>query len=450
MYKFALAAKYLVKRRIAYFAMLAVALCVFIVVIVLTVMVGLVREIKQKNHDFVSDCIVATESLVGFPYYEDFVKLLENADFVYAVSPVVKSYALLSPQDTNDTNMGVEVIGIDPLRHERATGFSRTLSYREDDVAKAFEPMYDPNLPGCILGIDIALRRDARSRYFYEPKPPRISLSVSCFPLTVTGALAKAGTTLVNTQTFYYSDHSHTGLARVDGSTIYLPFERLQMLCGMDSPVKRASAVHIKFAPGVKLEHGSEKVASLWRRFKADKTGLEYANLLDTVTVQDWKIYRRESIAPMEKELTIISVMFAFVTITTVFIVFVVFYMIISHKSKDIGILKSIGASNAGVVQLFSQFAMLVGLIGSIVGTLTGCLFLKNINRIENQLFERFGFQLWDRTIFAIGDIPNQIDFGVLTLIMCSAILACLIGALIPTIQAARLRPVDILRVGQL
>jgi len=69
MYKIILASRYLLKRRITYFAVLAVGLCVFIVVIVMTVMTGLVRDFKQKNHDFVGDCVVGTESLVGFAYY---------------------------------------------------------------------------------------------------------------------------------------------------------------------------------------------------------------------------------------------------------------------------------------------------------------------------------------------------------------------------------------------
>jgi ABC-type lipoprotein release transport system permease subunit len=138
--------------------------------------------------------------------------------------------------------------------------------------------------------------------------------------------LAKAGLGEVNTQTFYYSDHSHSGLARVDSSLVYLPFEQAQLLCGMAGPVRRANAVHIKFKPGVKLKAGREKVASLWQKFKQEKAGEKQANLLDTVTVQGWKDYRRAYIAAMEKEQTMMTVMFAFVGITTVFIVFVVFY----------------------------------------------------------------------------------------------------------------------------
>jgi lipoprotein-releasing system permease protein len=152
----------------------------------------------------------------------------------------------------------------------------------------------------------------------------------------------------------------------------------------------------------------------------------------------------------MEKEQTMMTVMFAFVGITTVFIVFVVFYMIISHKSKDIGILKSIGVSNTDIIELFSGFAFLVGLFGSGVGLFAGWLFLLKINRIEKWLFERFDFQLWDRTIFAIGDIPNQVDPTVLGAIVLSAIIACLVGSLVPSWQAATSKPIETLQVNQL
>ena len=144
------------------------------------------------------------------------------------------------------------------------------------------------------------------------------------------------------------------------------------------------------------------------------------------------------------------TVMVALVGVTTVFIVFVVFYMIVSHKSKDIGILKSIGVSNGNIIKLFSGFAFLVASLGSAIGVFVGWLFLLRINHIEDWLFEHFGFQLWDRTIYVIGDIPNQIEFSVLVVIVISAIVACLAGAFVPSWQAARLNPVETLQVSQL
>ncbi|MBW8040517.1 MAG: ABC transporter permease [Planctomycetes bacterium] len=450
MYKIILSIRYLVKRRIAYFAVLAVALCVFIVVVVMTVMTGLVSDFKQKNHRFVGDCVVGTESLVGFAYYEDFVKKLEQEDIIEGVSAVIKSYALVSPFGT-ERNLGIEIMGIEPVRHSRATGFGQTLYHHKDDVSRAFEQTYDPNQAGCVIGIELVLSRDSEGRYGYDSDPTGLGLAISCFPLTAKGALAKVGAGLVNTKTFYYSDNSHSGLARVDGSMIYLPFEEAQILCGMDGPVKRANVIHIKFKPKVKLETGYERVASLWRSFREEKADHRHADLLEKVTVQSWGNYRRSSIAAMEKEQTMMTVMFALVGLTTVFIVFVVTYMIISHKSKDIGILKSIGVSNANVMLLFLSFAFLVGFLGSAIGTVGGWRFLVHINGIEKWLYEKFEYQpLWDREIFAIGDIPNTIDLKVLGVIILSAIGACLAGALLPCRQAAKQKPVETLQVSQL
>jgi ABC-type lipoprotein release transport system permease subunit len=92
----------------------------------------------------------------------------------------------------------------------------------------------------------------------------------------------------------------------------------------------------------------------------------------------------------------------------------------------------------------------MVGILGAGFGLLAGWVFLLKINPIEDWLFEHFGFQLWDRTIYAIGDIPNQVEFKTLAVIVVSAIVACLVGALIPSLQAARQKPVETLQVSQL
>lgn len=449
MYKLILALRYLYRRRISYLALGAVALCVFIVVVVMTVMTGLVGDFKKKNHEFTGDCVAGTESLVGFPYYEDFARILESADFVEAVSPVIKSYALVGREDSQ-RNMGVEIMGIDAAMHGRATGFGGTLHYHKNDVSRAFEPVNDTNMPGFVVGVDMWVWRGEHGEYNYDPEPKATPLTVTCFPLTARGALAKAGTDLVNTRTFYFSDTSESGLARVDSSVIYLPFENVQSLVGMDRPVKRASQLHIKFKPGVKLEDGCRKVRLLWTKYSDGMKGKENAELLAQVGVQGWKEHRREFIAAMEKEQATLTVMFGLVGLTTVFIVFVVFYMIVSHKTKDLGILKSVGASGFDVVALFFGFAAMLGILGTAAGIAGGALFLRDINTIENWLYERFGFQLWDRTIYLIGEIPHQMNWATMSIVAGCAVLACLAGAALPSIRAARNKPIEALQVSQL
>lgn len=446
MYKLKLITRYLLKRRITHFAILAVALCVFIVVVVMTIMTGLVEDFKQKNHLFVGDCVVGTDSLVGFPYYEEFIEVLKGTDFVEAVSPAVKSYGLLSVREY-EVRRGVEILGIDPVLHARTTDFGQTLHYRANQPDKAFQPVYDPNALGCVLGIDLALNRSAQGQYMYDARPSEVAITLTCFPLTAKGAPAKVGAGLVETQRFYYSDHSQSGIAHIDGSQVYIPLEQAQKLC-MAGTLKRVNAIHIKFCSGVGLSQGRGRVAALWQEFKRTKADAQDSFLLDAVQVQDWKEYRRAYIAPMEKEQVLLSLMFILVGITTVFIVFVVFYMIVSHKRKDIGVLKSVGSSQVSILVLFSGFAFMIGCLGSGIGALTAWLFLSKINWVEGRLFEWFGFQLWDRSIYAIGDIPNHVEFRVLATIVGCAILSCLVGALFPAYSAARLRPVETLHTG--
>jgi len=219
MYKLTLIIRYLLKRRITHFAILAVALCVFIVVVVMTIMTGLVEDFKQKNHRFVGDCVVGTDSLVGFPYYEEFMEVLKGTDFAQAVSPAIKSYGLLSVQGDR-VRRGIEIIGIDPALHAKATNFAQTLRYRAKEPDKAFRPEYNPDVLGCVLGIDLVLARDATGGYNFDDQPLEIPITLTCFPLTARGAPAKVGAGLVETQHFFYSDHSHTGIAHVDGATV--------------------------------------------------------------------------------------------------------------------------------------------------------------------------------------------------------------------------------------
>jgi len=366
---------------------------------------------------------------------------------VEGVSPVVKNYAQLGTDVGEYDN--VEIIGLDPVRHSQVTNFAQTLDFRGDQPDKAFEPMYDPNVPGCILGIDRVSRRDARGQYVHYDAPFRASVTLTCFPLNAKGALVGAGTNPTATKRFFYSDNIHTGIAAVDYGYVYVPLDQAQALC-MSGDEKRITALHIKFRSNVGLPEGCRQMAQLWQQFRADKADAPNSSLLDGVNVQSWKEYRRAVVAPMEQEQLMLSMMFTLVGITTVFIVFVVFYMVVNSKKKDIGVLKSVGASNTGVLSLFQGFAFGIGLIGSCIGILFGWLFLTRINRIEQFCYEHFGLQLWDRTVYMIGAIPHDVDPSALAVIMSCAILACLIGALVPSYLAVRLRPVETLHAGRM
>ncbi len=441
--------RYFWHRRISILAVASVALCVFIVVIVMSVMNGLAGQFKEKNHQYVGDCVISGPSLVGFPYAADFMQHLEKQDFVAAVSETVRGMGLMTSPGAS-WNAGIEYVGIDPLKHSRVTHFAQTLRYHADKPQDAFVPPDAPELDGCVLGIDLILDRSPDTGQYYHPaRPWMLRINISSFPLNPKGGFARAGADTVSSKTFYYSDHSHSGLVKPDGQMIYIPIGQARILSGMDAPVQRSSSIHIRFADGVTAENGTQKVRALWQEFVKSCSDKPYADMLDSVQVLTWQQDRREWIAPMDKEKMMLALLFLMLGVVTVFIICVVFYMIIGHKSKDLGILKSVGMPSSAVAAVFFGFAGIVGIIGTLLGTAGGCLFLWKINDMENWLYNHYNWRLWDRSIYAIDQIPNTIEWSMLAVVAVSAIGACLIGALIPSLQAASKSPVRILQVSQ-
>lgn len=451
MIQWMLAWRYFFKRPITILAVAAVALCVFIVIVVMTVMNGLVADFREKNHAYAGDCVVASDSLVGFGYYQAFLGRLDDEPMVAGSSPVAKGVGItVIPQVSADYNIGVEIYGIDPVLHSRVTNFEESLHYTRD-LSKAFIPGYDRRLPGCIPAVDVIPgRRLPEGGYYHWTRPFPLEFVISAFPLNSKGTPARGGTDPVNTKSFYYADDSHSGLVKVDASAIYLPLKQAQILCGMDSPFERITSIHIKFAPGVSVSAGVEKVRKLWTAHCSQYAGRPGAELFEHVRVQSWQVNRRSIIAPMETEQVMMTMAFLMLGIITVFIVFVVLYMIVSHKSKDIGILKSVGVSVQGILSVFLLFAIFVGLAGVFIGSLGGYVFLAYINPLEDWLYEHYQWQLWDRSFYAIGDIPHRVELQVVVVILLSALAACLIGAIVPSMQAGRKRPVESLQVNQL
>jgi len=450
MYKLILAKRYFLRRRITLLAVMSVMVCVFIVLVVMTVMNGLVNDFRSKNHSYVGDCVISTDSLVGFAHYEDFVGELRGQDFIEAVSVVVSNYGLMS-RAGRSRNIGILIVGIEPQDHCLATGFGKTIHFSRDNPQAVFETNADMASLPCIVGIDMMWwHRDRAGLYHHGANSPDIQLLLSAFPLTARGALAKAGTDLVNTREFNYVDDSHSGLVKVDARTVYVPFEYAQTLFGMAGTQPRISSIHLKFASGLSLNASCEQVRKIWAEYVNKHSQSQHAHLFDGVRVESWIENRRSIVATMEKEQIMLTFLFLMLGVITIFIVLVVFYVIVSHKSKDIGIMKSIGISSASIVNVFLLFAAQIGLFGSALGVLGGYLFLSRVNVLEEWLYRNFQWQLWDRSVYAIGKIPNTVEWHFVILVVGCAITACMIGAAIPSIQAARRRPVEILQVNQL
>ena len=139
-------------------------------------------------------------------------------------------------------------------------------------------------------------------------------------------------------------------------------------------------------------------------------------------------------------------ILFGIISIVAVFLILAIFYMIVVEKTRDIGILKSIGASAYQIAAIFLAYAGAIGFVGSILGTTMGYYFVKHINEIQDWLIEVFGWRVWNREVYSFDRIPGDVRSEDVVMIIIAAIVASIIGAVIPAIRAAKMNPVEALR----
>ena len=137
---------------------------------------------------------------------------------------------------------------------------------------------------------------------------------------------------------------------------------------------------------------------------------------------------------------------FGVICSVTVLLIFCIFYMIVITKQKDVAIIKSCGAASSSAAFIFFGFGACVGVVGSALGIVLGYVVTRNINTLEDWVRVVFGMKLWRSSVYMFKTIPNEVNWPAVWWIVLVAIAACLVGALIPAIVAARTRPVEILR----
>jgi lipoprotein-releasing system permease protein len=260
-----------------------------------------------------------------------------------------------------------------------------------------------------------------------------------------------------NRAMFTVIDDCSTDVWSIDRNIVYVPFETIQELNNMsaeysaDEPSRvavpaRCSAIHVKVADALTDERSLRPVRDKVARRVAVFERAHPGAMPGGVTTQTWRQRQADVVAPIEKQRTLTVIMFTIMSVAMVFLVLVIFYSIVVQKTREIGLLKAIGASHGGVAGIFLGYGAAVGVVGSIIGTIGGYYFVRYINPIQDWVDYVFGFRVWERDVFMFERIPNHVDWRAAGLIVIGAIVAGLLGAIIPAVRAARMQPVEALR----
>ncbi|TXH83930.1 MAG: FtsX-like permease family protein [Rhizobium sp.] len=116
------------------------------------------------------------------------------------------------------------------------------------------------------------------------------------------------------------------------------------------------------------------------------------------------------------------------------------------QKTREIGIMKALGAQTMQIVGVFMAQGVVVGLFGTIVGLITGISLVQYRNQVSDFLANTFHIEVFPRSVYQFSEIPAEIVPSDVAIICTSAFIICSLAALIPAYVAARLDPVKALR----
>ena len=120
--------------------------------------------------------------------------------------------------------------------------------------------------------------------------------------------------------------------------------------------------------------------------------------------------------------------------------------MIVVEKTRDIGILKSLGASGSGVMGIFLGYGLSLGIVGAGVGLALGLTFVANINEIADLLGQITGQPVFDPSVYYFYKIPTIVSPFTVSWICVGAVLIAVLASVLPARRAAVLHPVKALR----
>ena len=239
----------------------------------------------------------------------------------------------------------------------------------------------------------------------------------------------------LQSDSFTVVDLYESKMAEYDQKLVFVPIERLQHLRGMvdaDSGALTITQILIKAKPGVDIKMVRDRLR------KAFPQGY--------YSINAWMDDKKTLLDAVSTELAMLNVLLSLIFAVAGFGILAIFYMIVVEKQKDIGILKALGASSFGVMQIFLYYSFLLGFVGSAMGLGLGLLFVKYIKEIAFALSYILKRDVFSPEVYSFYEIPTIIDVPTVIAVITGAVLIAVAAGVLPAMRAAGVHPVETLR----
>jgi lipoprotein-releasing system permease protein len=401
------ALRYLVARRrqafislISFVSALGVAVGVTALVIALALMTGLQGELRDRMLGSTAHMFVYKPAESGIANPAASIAELRAVPGVTGAAPVVMGKALVR---TGQAEAFVTIKGIDPLQETTVTDIGRQLTAGSLDALTSRGDGPD----GIAIGVDLARQLG-------------VKLGDSLILLTPEGTLSPMGM-MPRTRTLKVVALFSFGLFEVDNAYAILSLDVAKRLVGhaqIDFVQLRVDDIYR--APAIARD--------IMSRF-----GRSYI-------AQDWVDMNQSLFSALWLEKMAISITIGLIVMVAALNIIASLVLMVMEKSKDIAILKTMGASARSIMVVFMLQGVLIGAIGTVTGAVLG--------RTLAFVLDRYKLVRIPTDVYQISHVPFRIETGdFLTVIGC-ALVICFVATIYPSRQASKLDPAEALRYG--
>ena len=164
------------------------------------------------------------------------------------------------------------------------------------------------------------------------------------------------------------------------------------------------------------------------------------------IFIIDWRQRNATFFSALQVERNVMFLILTLIVLVAAFNIASSLIMLVKDKGRDIGILRTMGASQGSIMRVFLITGAAIGVVGTIAGFLVGMLVCLNIESIRQFLSWLTNTELFSPELYFLSKLPAEIDFGETTAVVIMALTLSFLATLYPSWRAARLDPVDALR----
>ncbi len=164
------------------------------------------------------------------------------------------------------------------------------------------------------------------------------------------------------------------------------------------------------------------------------------------VSIVDWQQSNNSFFTAVQVEQNVMFIILALIILVAAFNVISSLIMMVKDKTRDIAVLRTIGAGRGAVMRIFLMCGASVGITGTVIGTILGVVFTLNIDRIQQAVQSATGVNVFNPEVYYLAHLPARLDGVEVAKVIAMALGLSLLATLYPSWRAARTDPVEALR----